>query len=338
MATSKFFRILCIDGGGIRGLIPAQVLTVLETKLQEASGNPDARIADYFDLVAGTSTGGILTCIYLCPDEATGRPRFNATDAVKLYLDNAADIFDTTFLQRAKSANGILDELYPATGLENLLKDRLQEIKLSDLVKPCLIPAYDIEKREAHFFTQLDAKQYNYRDFLLRDVARATSAAPTYFECAKVDSLSGVTYSLVDGGVFANNPTLCAYAEARKTGSKPTAKQMVILSLGTGDVKTPYSYDQVKNWGGLQWVQPIIDILMSGTVEVVDYQLRQMFMAVKAPLQYLRIQAPIPVVNSELGNSDPANLHALVQIGEKAAEQNDAALDKFVALLMAEKA
>jgi uncharacterized protein len=338
MPKPKFFRILSIDGGGIRGLIPAQVLTVLETKLQKASKNPDARIADYFDLVSGTSTGGILTCIYLCPDQATGRPRFNATDAVKLYLDNAAEIFDITLWQKIRSANGILDELYPATGLEHLLKEKLDEIKLSDLVKPCLIPAYDIEKRAAHFFTQDDAKQYEYRNYILRSVARATSAAPTYFECAKIDSLSGVTYSLVDGGVFANNPTLCAYAEARKMGSKPTAKQMVILSLGTGDVKTPYTHDQVKNWGGLQWVQPIIDILMSGTVEVVDYQLRQMFMAVKAPQQYLRIQPPLPVANSDLGNSDPANLHALVQVGEKAAEQNDAALDKFVTLLMAEKA
>jgi uncharacterized protein len=337
MSKPKFFRILSIDGGGIRGLIPAQVLTVLETKLQKASGNPDARIADYFDLVAGTSTGGILTCIYLCPDEATGRPRFNATDAVKLYMDNAAAIFDTTILQRIRSANGIIDELYPATGLEHLLKEKLDEIKLSDLVKPCLIPAYDIEKRAAFFFTQLDAKQYLYSDFLLRDVARATSAAPTYFECAKVDSLSRVTYSLVDGGVFANNPTLCAYAEARQIGTKPTAKEMVILSLGTGDVKTPYTHDQVKDWGGLQWVKPIIDILMSGTVEVADYQLMQMFKAVKAPQQYLRIQPPIPVANSELGNSDQANLHALVQIGEKAAEEYDAALDKFVTLLMAEK-
>ena len=337
MSNPKFFRILAIDGGGIRGLIPAQVLAVLEAKLQKASGNPDARIADYFDLVAGTSTGGILTCIYLCPDQATGRPRFYATDAVKLYMDNAADIFDTTFLHRVRSANGILDELYPATGLEHLLKEKLKEIKLSDMVKPCLIPAYDIEKRAAFFFTQLDAKQYSYRDFILHDVARATSAAPTYFECAKVNSLSGVTYSMVDGGVFANNPALCAFAEARKMGSKPTAKQMVILSLGTGDVKTPYTYNQVKDWGGLQWVKPIIDILMSGTVEVADYQLKQMFMSVNVPQQYLRIQPPIPVANSDLGNSDPANLHALVQIGEKAAEQNDAALDKFVTLLMAEK-
>jgi patatin-like phospholipase/acyl hydrolase len=337
MANPKFFRILSIDGGGIRGLIPAQVLTVLETKLQKASKNPEARIADYFDLVAGTSTGGILTCIYLCPDEATGRPRFTATDAVSLYSENAAEIFATSFLQRARSANGILDELYPATGLENLLKDRLQEIKLSDLVKPCLIPTYDIEKRSAYFFTQLDAKQYQYCDFLLRDVARATSAAPTYFECAQVDSLSGVTYSFVDGGVFANNPTLCAYAEARKIGTKPTAKQMVILSLGTGEVKTPYTHAQVQNWGGLQWVQPIIDILMSGTVEVADYQLMQMFNAVKAPKQYLRIQPPIPVANSALGNSDPGNLHALIQIGEKAAEHNDQALDEFVKLLLKEK-
>jgi uncharacterized protein len=336
MSQSKFFRILSIDGGGIRGLIPAQVLTVLETKLQKASGNPDVCIADYFDLVAGTSTGGILTCLYLYPG-INGRPRYKATDAVEFYLENACAIFDITLFQRIKSVDGILDELYPCKGLESMLKEKMGDTKLSELIKPCLIPAYDIEKRAAYFFTQLDAQKYSYRDFLLRDVARATSAAPTYFECAKIDSLSNVTYSLVDGGVFANNPTLCAYAEARKIGFKPTAKQMVILSLGTGDVKTPYCYEQVKDWGGLQWVSPIIDILMSGTVEVADYQLMQMFKGVKAPHQYLRIQPLLPVANSDLGNSNPANLHTLVEIGEKAAEENDAALDKLVTLLLAEK-
>ena len=338
MSKPKFFRILSIDGGGIRGLIPAQVLTVLEAKLQKASGKADARIADFFDLVAGTSTGGILTCIYLCPEVRTARPRYKASDAVDLYFRNGAKIFDLPLWQRIKSADGYGEELYPATGLEALLKDRLHDLKLSDLLKPCLIPAYDIENRAAFFFNQYDARKYNHRDFLLRDVARATSAAPTYFECAQIDSLTGVTYSLIDGGMFANNPALCAYAEARKMGSKPTAKEMVILSLGTGDVKTAYHYNQVKNWGGLQWVKPVIDILMSGTVEVADYQLMQMFNAVKAPNQYLRIQAPLHPENADLGNSDPANLHSLIEIGEKLAEQNDAALDKIVTLLMKQSA
>ncbi|MSP11800.1 MAG: hypothetical protein EXR62_02465 [Chloroflexi bacterium] len=119
--------------------------------------------------------------------------------------------------------------------------------------------------------------------------------------------------------------------------SKPTAKDMVILSLGTGDVKTPYHYDQVKDWGGLGWVKPVIDILMSGTVEVADYQLRKMYEAVKASRQYLRIQSPLAPENADLGNSEPANLNELVEIGERAAEQNDAALDKFVTLLLEQK-
>ncbi len=338
MPEPKFFRILSIDGGGIRGLIPAQILAVLETKLKAASHDPDTRIADWFDLIAGTSTGGILTCIYLGPGvDDPKRPRFSASEAIELYMQHGHEIFDISFWHKLKSAEGYLDEKYPAKGLETVLVDYLHDLKLSELVKPCLVTAYDIENRAAYFFTQHDARKYPGRNFYVRDVARATSAAPTFFQCAKVDSETQVTYSLIDGGLFANNPALCAYAEARKMGSLPTAKEMVILSLGTGDVRTPYHYDQVKDWGGLGWVRPVIDILMSGTVEVADYQLRQMYKAVGAPEQYLRIQPPLASKNADIGNSEPANLHELVATGEKAAEQNDAALDAFVALLLAEK-
>jgi patatin-like phospholipase/acyl hydrolase len=338
MPEPKFFRILSIDGGGIRGLIPAQILTVLEAKLKKASGLPDTRLADWFDLIAGTSTGGILTCIYLCPEPNNPeRPRFAAPDAVKLYLEHGAKIFDLTLWQKLKSGGGLLDEKYPATGLEKTLQEYLGDLKLSDLVKPCLIPAYDTKNRAAYFFTQPDARQYTSRNFFVRDVARATAAAPTYFECAEIVSDTQVTYTLIDGGVFANNPALCAYAEARKLGSKPTASQMVILSLGTGEVKTPYPYKEIKDWGQVNWARPVIDILMSGTVEVADYQLRRMYEAVGAPEQYLRIQSQLGPENADLGNTEPENLHQLVEIGELAAEHDDEALDQFVALLLAQK-
>ena len=88
-------RILSIDGGGIRGIIPGQVLVALEKRLKGLSDDPTARIGDYFDLIAGTSTGGILTCLYLCPhpDQPT-RPRFSAEEAVALYFERGAKIFD----------------------------------------------------------------------------------------------------------------------------------------------------------------------------------------------------------------------------------------------------
>src|SRR5207249_9528820 len=89
-------RILSIDGGGIRGIIPGQVLVALEAKIQEVTGDPNKRIADVFDMIAGTSTGGILTCLYLCPGQNGNRPRFSATDAVNLYLQNGDDIFDVS--------------------------------------------------------------------------------------------------------------------------------------------------------------------------------------------------------------------------------------------------
>jgi patatin-like phospholipase/acyl hydrolase len=75
-------KILAIDGGGIRGIIPGQVLIALEREVRRQSGNSEARLADYFDFFAGTSTGGILTCLYLCPDpDDPGRALFSAEEA-----------------------------------------------------------------------------------------------------------------------------------------------------------------------------------------------------------------------------------------------------------------
>ena len=97
--TKKLTKILSIDGGGIRGVIPGQILVRLEEKLKTLDKNPHARIADYFDLIAGTSTGGILTCLYLCPESAKSkRPRFSAQDAVDLYLDRLIIVWVVIFV------------------------------------------------------------------------------------------------------------------------------------------------------------------------------------------------------------------------------------------------
>jgi patatin-like phospholipase/acyl hydrolase len=334
---AQFFRILTIDGGGIRGIIPAQILVSVEAKLKQATGDPDVRIADCFDLIAGTSTGGILTCVYLCPrpDDPT-RPRFSAEEAVELYFERGDEIFHIPLWHKAKSGGGILDEKYPATGIEAALNDYLGDMKLSQLIKPCMITAYDIKRRATYFFTQHDARKKPSRDFLLREVARATAAAPTFFECVNVKSETQVTYPMIDGGVFANNPTLCAYAEARSMeGKQPTARQMVILSLGTGAVGTPYYYAEARDWGAVEWIRPVLDIMMSGVAETVDYQLQQMFDAVGAVGQYLRLQPALSPEHSALDNAELPNLRALKEIGQETAEINDAKLNAFVQLLMA---
>lgn len=333
---AKYFRILSIDGGGIRGIIPAQLLITLEQMLKQETGDKDARLGDYFDLVAGTSTGGILACIYLCPDPGKpGRPRFSAEEAVDLYFERGDEIFHIPLWHKIRTGGGIFDEKYPATGLEEALQDYLGDLRLSELIKPCLIPAYDIKRRAAYFFTQHDAIKNPGRDFLLREVSRATSAAPTYFECANAKSGTQVTYPTIDGGVFANNPALCAYAEARTMGKKPTAKEMVILSLGTGQVETPYYYDEAKDWGAVQWIRPVLSIMMTAVSETVDYQLKQMFDAVKAPGQYLRLQSDLPLENADMDNAELGNLRALKEIGQETAEKRRPDLEKFTKLLLA---
>ncbi len=343
MANTKLTRILSIDGGGIRGIIPGQILVKLEEILKKLDKNPKAKIADYFDLIAGTSTGGILSCIYLCPENNKSKsPRFTAEEAVELYMDRGDEIFDISLWQKIKSGVGVFDEKYSAKELEEALQDYLADLKLSQLIKPCLITSYDIRRRKAHFFTQHDANAKPGRDFLVRDVARATSAAPTYFEASKIKSIDNLTYPLIDGGVFANNPTLCAYSEARThefdaSRKKPTASEMAVLTLGTGNVDTPYYHKNAKDWGIAQWVKPLIDIMMSGVSETVDYQLKQIYDAVNKPKQYLRIEPDLGSASREMDDASTENLKALKKAGIDSAKSNEKELTDFAKLLIANK-
>lgn len=332
-------KILSIDGGGIRGIIPGQVLIALEAKIQQKTGNPEARIADFFDFFAGTSTGGILTCILLCPsDDDPKKARFSAKEAVELYIKNGNKIFDAGLWHKITSLNGIAEEKYEANGLENCLQTYFNELKLNELLKPCIITAYDIDRRETKFFAQHDfAIQGDKANFFIKDVCRATSAAPTYFEAELIKSISGVSYPCVDGGVFANNPALCAYSEVRNAKGSPTAKDMFIVSIGTGSADERYRYKQAKNWGAIGWVKPVIDIMMSGAAEITDYHLVKMFSADGNLDNYIRIQPnSLRDANPQMDDVSKENIQALVEVGIETAE-NCPELDKIVEMLLNDK-
>ena len=337
---AKLTRILSIDGGGIRGILPGQILVELEKILQEKTQDPSARIADFFDMIAGTSTGGILTCLYLCPESAQSkRPKYSAQEAVDIYLERGDEIFDVSVWQRIRSAGGVRDEKFDAAELESALLDYMENTRLSHLLKPCLITSYNIEKRYPHFFTQHDALKKPSYDFFIKDVARATSAAPTYFEAARIQSLTQTVYALIDGGMFANNPALCAYAEARKItfrarSKQPTASQMAFLSLGTAEIKKPYPHKKAKNWGLVEWVRPVIDILMSGNADTVSYQLKQIYDAVGKPDQFLRIVPDLHEASPDMDDASAKNLSRLKEAGAKSALKYRKEMEKFADLLI----
>src|SRR5690606_37884676 len=171
-------KILSIDGGGIRGIIPGMLLVALENRLKRATNDASAAIVDYFDFFAGTSTGGILTALLLCPqDQQSSRPKFSAQEALDLYITHGSDIFQAGFFRRLIAKFGLLSERYESAPLEHVLDTYFGETKLSQLLKPCIITAYNIELRKTHFFRQQAAiVRGDARDFLLRDVCRATSA------------------------------------------------------------------------------------------------------------------------------------------------------------------
>ena len=328
----KKIRILSLDGGGIRGIITAVVLKYIQEELQRID-NPNAKIGDYFDLVAGSSTGGILTAILLFPDNSKGA-KFSVEAALDLYAKKGDSIFNVSFWEEIINPFGLFNEKISQRNLERQLEEVFGDLTLNELIKPCLITSYDITQRKAKFFCSHEAYT-SLENFYIRDVCRATSAAPTYFEPAKIKSLYDQEFTLIDGGVYANNPAMCAYAEARKIPfSKvlddsekpdyPDINDMFMVSLGTGEVLKPYTFDKFENAGKIKWVTPLIDILLSANAETVHYYLSKMYESLGPRNQknYYRLMPQLRNASPNMDDTSKKNIYELIQAGLYFIDQN----------------
>lgn len=332
-------KILSIDGGGIRGIIPGMLLVSLEEKLKQESKNPEAAIVDYFDFFAGTSTGGILTCLLLCPaEDHPTRPKFSARAALDLYLEHGNEIFKMSFMKRIRAQLGLAGERYNSAVFEGILKKYFGETKLSQLIKPCIISAYNIELRKTHFFRQQTAiTRGPSRDFYLKDVCRATSAAPTYFSVAEIYSLANVRYPLLDGGVFATNPALSGLIEVTKAYNQTKINDIHLFSLGTGRSRRSYDYDHFKKSSAMAIVPALIDIMMSGVAETSDFFLEQLFHSVGREKNYIRIEPEsLESIKEGLDAANPANIKKLVALGDRTVSENDLLLTQIAKFLIEE--
>lgn len=326
----KQLRILSIDGGGIRGILPGMLLSSLERTLQQMTGDPHTRIADHFDLLAGTSTGGILTCLYLCPDRSTGRPRFTTIEAVDLYLTQGREIFKTPATADQLRASSQQECKYVVKGMSQLLHSYFSDLRLSELIKPCLITSYDMENRRSFFFTQHDATLNPDYDFYVKDITRATSAAPGYFEPAKVRSIAGTQYTLLDGGIFANNPALCAYAEAMQLFGQNevqavTPGNILMVSVGSGIFGSDIADREA--------IQPM-DQVTAGVTETVDFQMKQLFQLAGCIDNYFRFEPDLGKASHDLDDCSAENLQALYDAGQAAAERYSSIIERIAGRLL----
>ena len=224
----RIFTVLSIDGGGIRGIIPAMILAYIEKqircRLPDCNEKCQPRIANYFDLIAGTSTGGIIALALTKPDHS-GKPAYTAEDLVELYLDQGENIFNRSKRYRALSGWGWLNKKYPADGIEQVLETYFKNTRLCEAITRVLIPSYDMRGARVHWKKKFDCRRGGHPRFfksypiddleqssedgqcqskdcapedsdtsaprvdnhLMRDVARVTSAAPTYFKPLELD-------------------------------------------------------------------------------------------------------------------------------------------------------
>lgn len=287
--------ILSIDGGGMKGYIPCSVLVELEKRTGKSC-------FDQIDMFAGTSIGGILACLL-----ATG---MKATDALNFFTTDGPKIFGH---QQTFGHNGIIEPRYAAEPLEKCLQEYLSTLKLSDLKKALLIPAFDLASYQPYFFKapNLDV------DYLLCEVARATSAAQSYFPACKLDEKV-----LWDGGNVANNPTACAVAEAVRLWP---GEKIRILSVGCGQTNSHFPATDLINAGIIKVGVETVSLLFDANDELPDYILRYLL-----PDGYFRI-SPKLVKALAIDGASPADLTDLKSAADLCVADASSTLDNFIA-------
>ncbi|MBW2570692.1 MAG: patatin-like phospholipase family protein [Deltaproteobacteria bacterium] len=279
---SKPFRILSIDGGGIRGVYPAHILRCIEERLQ-------IDMYESFDMIAGTSTGSIIAA-----GVATGVP---AADIVEMYREHGAGIFKKRrFRWPGKKLRNMLQpmfgSIYDAQYLKSVLTEVFREKRLGEIAKRLLLPCTDIGNGCVHVLKSGYSKEFT-RDnnVLVKDAVLASCSAPTYFDPHKLDH-----YLLADGGLWANNPALAAVIDAQKRLSIAQA-DIRVLTLGTGHSKTMYGTDTSRKWGLVtgwkhkEFISFILSLQSQSAMNYLNLQLR--------PEQILRIDfesdLPLPL-------------------------------------------
>jgi len=291
-------KVLAIDGGGIRGIIPATILTEIQKRL-------GMDLFQVFDLVAGTSTGGIIALGIgsRCKDNGPYPP----SELVDLYVQNGPEIFKKNLLTPERQ---VILPKYSPEALESALAQFFQDAEFQSALTPLLISSYDLQGQVPFFFKShriAGDPTYNWK---LTDIARATSAAPTFFSPLHL-TRDGQDYALVDGGVFVNNPSMAAYAEARAL--YPDATQFIVVSVGTGNRQDRITYASAKDWGLLGWARQIAPVFMDSVSEAVDYELNAL-----PGCTYHRLQVPhLQEASSDIDNVEPLNLENLQSVAEE---------------------
>ena len=323
-------RILSVDGGGSLGLASAMVLIELERRTRRPT-------AELFDLVAGTSVGGLLGLSLLIPG-ADGAPRHTGAQIASLFEKDADQLFESSLWRWLSTLGGFLGEKYETTGLQEVLDQVFGDAWLSEAIRPTLIPAYDLLQDEPCAFRLHRAQTDAGTDSPASAVVRATTAVPGFCPPARIESRDRLVERLcIDGGAVAFNPALWAYAEALRL--HPEADDVVLASPGT--IRRHHGPNHVppRGRGAFEWARPLFQITCDAASAVTHEQLQDLIGArAGGPEHYFRLRAEVELPGAgSLDDTSAQHLERVRAAGAELLEREDERIDRLCARLTREQ-
>ncbi|KZL28125.1 patatin-like phospholipase family protein [Pseudovibrio sp. Ad37] len=331
--------ILSIDGGGARGLIPIRLLRGLETKLYERGKS--APLCRYFDLICGTSSGGLIAAGLTAPNpdrDKSGQPamtlrelqEFFEIEARELYMNNRRHWLPRRIYHTFGQFNKGIQE----RPVEQAIKQHIGWSALSCSMTAILLTAYDLKNRRV---VSMSNNTTGRDDYYFWQAVRATTSSPSWFEPARVENLTtGDEEIMIDAAGFLSDPVLAAYAEARRHGWAP--KDIIILSLGTGNpVEEKHSFNQAVNWGTSGWLSPeegtpLLSSYMHGQTASTGQYADVLFKDMPG-IEYIRLNADLPHFGSDIYSVRPGEVLQLNRIADGLLSGNGDVLDKLADIM-----
>ncbi|XP_027906060.1 patatin-like protein 3 [Vigna unguiculata] len=307
--------VLSIDGGGIRGIIPAKILDYLDKSLK--ARDPTTSLADYFDVISGTSTGGLMTAMLAAPKSSHSKsPLFTPSEVVQFYKKYGPDIFKPRAIWDLTKC-----PKYDGVFLRNITRQILKDTRLNETLTNLVIPSFDERRVSPVIFSNFKLKTETYLNAKLSDICLATSAAPTYLPPHQFEN-AGVEFDMVDGAMAANNPAMVAVSEVIQHTEN---KNVLLLSLGTGTTKSNKLGGIFDGVCQLGWLINSVDVFseaLYGT-DMVHYYLATVFPGLLSQENYLRIEEYNLDPSLEgMDNATPKNMDNLEKVGKNLLYQN----------------
>lgn len=228
--------ILSIDGGGVRGIIPATFLDKLEIKTQLS-------IEKLFDFMSGVSTGSILVSMLAIPN-SDGLPKYTAKQVIMAYKVSAQEVFLINPLHQILSMNGLIAPKFESTGIRKVGDKYYGDMPLFKLLSHIILFGYNTKSKEIATFCNWQECGYSTR-YKVKDIIEGTTAMASILPVKVLNSLENENFEIIDAGIALNNPTVMTYIYAQKECSN--ANHYLVLSLGTGKYSAVTT--QPKNWG-----------------------------------------------------------------------------------------